>query len=154
MNLVGLGRAVCITAMLAGCAADDGAAIDALRPQLLAVEASPLADADAAVCLARAIVNTIEIDSSTSLDEVVFSDEGLVVIGQAAASCADTERVIIEVLSDVYEPDHASCIEEHVSDTFTNRTIGAVVVGVDPIAYEGFFEAVADTAASCPEFDD
>ena len=31
--------------------------------------------------------------------------------------------------------------------------VGAVVVGADPIAYEGFFEAVADTAAACPAFD-
>lgn len=153
VNGVGFGRAVCVAAVLAGCAGDNDRAADALLPQLLAVEASPLADADAAECVANAVVNAIEMDPSVPLPDVVFGDEELAVIGQAATSCADTERVVIEVLGDVYESDHASCIAEHVSDTFGNRTIGAVVVGADPIAYEGFFEAVADTAAACPAFD-
>lgn len=149
----GVGRAVCVAVVLAGCAGDDRAAADALFPQLLAVEASPLADVDAAECVARAVVSTLEMDPSVPLHDVVFGDEELVVIGQAATSCAETERVVIEVLGGVYASEDASCIAEHVSDTFSNRTIGAVVVGADPIAYEGFFEAVADTAASCPTVD-
>lgn len=139
--------------MLAGCGGDDRAAVDALSPQLMAVESSPLGDADAARCVAEEVVSTTGLGPSASLDEVVFTDDELAVIGEAATACADMSRVVLEVLGDVYESDDASCIEEHVPDTFTNRTIGAVIVGTDPIAYEGFFEAVADTIDSCPGFD-
>ncbi len=117
------------------------------------MESSPLGDSAEARCVAEQAVSVLAFDASMALGEVVFSDEELVVIGQAAMACADVTHVVTEVLGDLYAPEDAACIHEHVADTFSHRTIGAVVVGTDPIAYEGFFEAVADTSTDCPGID-
>lgn len=140
-------------AVLAACSGSDTALVVGLTEQLSVVESSPLDDSAAARCVAEAVAEAIDFDLSVSLEATVFSDEELGIIGQAATTCADTDDVVIGVLRDLYAPEDASCIQEHVAETFSYRTIGAVVVGADPIAYEGFFEAVADTTIDCPGID-
>ena len=142
----------------------EAAIVATFATRLGEVEGSPLAASpDAANCASHAAVEAIGGDrfeqlgigpeASEPLDQVPFSDTDLVAVAEAVSSCIESDAVMAGVLADLdrYPSAVVDCLIRTLPAAFQRRTEGAVLTGLDPIAYEAFFENLVPAEAACPD---
>ncbi len=147
----------------AGCGQGDAARREAftkaLTTQFQAVDGSPLHGLDEARCAAAGVVDALDThqlidlgaqaDASAPIDPAAFSDDDLIVVASAAVDCVALGAIVPGILDALRPPVDTACVDRALPDGFRNRTIGAFLVGADPIAYEAFFETLTLAEEAC-----